>query len=723
LNLGKEAPRGEKTALNEKASKDLLKTYGIPVVEEIVCPSGEEAVEAAGILGYPVVLKGMGPTLLHKTERGLVRLNLKSSQEILDAARGISANAAEELEAFLVQPMVDGNRELTAGMFRDEQFGPVVMFGLGGIFAEALSDVSFRIAPLTESDAGEMLAEIRSSAILGAVRGESPIDRSRLVAILTGLSRMALECPEIAEVDINPIRVTSDGRLWAVDALVVKAAPQAPRSCLQPVDPDSLGNFFHPKSIAFVGASGQIGKWGHMLPVLTKDGGYAGDIYMVNPKGGVIVGEKAYPAIADLPEKVHLAVVTVPAARVLDLIPQLREKGIRNMLLISSGFGETGSGGKNLEKQLVEKAGQAGILMVGPNTMGICNPHISLYCTGSPVRPIAGSTAMVSQSGNMGTQLLAFAELQGIGIRAFCGSGNEGMITIEDFMEAFEVDPLTRTVMLYIESVKNGRRFFESAHRLGKKKPIVLLKGGCSAAGNRAASSHTGALASDIRIFDAGCRQSGIVKVDHPMDLLDLSAAFSALPLPSGNRVGIMTLGGGWGVVTADLCSAYGLTIPELPKAIVEKIDGILPPYWSRSNPVDLVGEFDPSIPLTVLEELLKWDQCDAVINLGIMGRWILMKRLGEAVMRVDPAYPPELMEPLKKDMFRFETEYAQRIVALMETYGKPVFGVKLLSEEREQTVYRFENQSFGAVFYETPERAVMAFAKMVEYKRFLERE
>ena len=291
------------------------------------------------------------------------------------------------------------------------------------------------------------------------------------------------------------------------------------------------------------------------------------------------------------------------------------------------------------------------------------------------MHPLPGSTAVVAQSGNMGTQLLAFAEAQGIGIRAFSGSGNEAMITIEDYMEGFEVDELTRTVMLYIESVKQGRRFFESARRVSQKKPIVLLKGGQTQAGNRAAASHTGAMASNTRLFDAVCRQTGIVKVDQPMELLDLSAAFSSLPLPKGNRIAIMTLGGGWGVVTADLCNQFGLEVPDLSAALIASIDNVLPPYWSRSNPIDLVGESDPSIPLTVIEALLQWDGCDAVINLGILGRRIFLRRLADSVAAADTSYTRESLDDAVKVFSDFEHGYIQQIVRLMEKYGKPVFG------------------------------------------------
>jgi acyl-CoA synthetase (NDP forming) len=725
MNIGNlliDLKNGNKTGLNEAEAKALLREFGVPVVQEAVVKDAPEAISVAGELGYPLVIKGLGATLTHKTERGLVRLNLNNPQDIQEALEAIKAAAADELDGFLVQPQIQGKRELVAGLFRDPQFGPVVMFGIGGVFTEAFADVSFRLAPITETDAAEMLTEIRATAFLGKYRGEKAIDREQIIQTLRGLSRIGVELPEIAEIDINPLLASSDGRLRAVDALVVLGQVAVERQLPPPVAPDAIGAIFHPKSIAFIGASSQMGKWGHMLTVNTISGGYEGNIFLVNPKTDRIAGRKVYRSVLDISEAVDLAVVTIPAAGVLDLIPQLKQKGIRNMLLITSGFGETGQQGKELEAALVRAALDAGILILGPNTMGICNPHINFYCTGFPAKPKAGSTTMISQSGNMGVQLLAFAGQQGIGIRGFCGSGNEAMMTIEDYLEGLEVDSLTRTVILYVESVKNGRRFFESARRVGKKKPIVLLKGGQSQAGSRAAASHTGALTSDIRVFDAVCRQTGIVKVDQPMELLDLGAAFSSLPLPGGNRAAIVTLGGGWGVVTADLCVQFGLRVPELSNDIIRDIDKLLPPYWSRSNPIDLVGERDPSIPRTVLELLLKWDGCDAVINLGIAGRRQVLKSHGESVLKADPSYSPEFIKKINRNFKKFEKDYIARVIDLMEKYNKPVFGVSMLPDEKHQTVYPHKKHTLKAVFFPTPERAVGAFAKMVQYHKFLSR-
>jgi acyl-CoA synthetase (NDP forming) len=712
-----------KNGINEAEAKALLREFDVPVVPEAVAADAKEAVAAAGEFGYPVVVKGLGDALAHKTERGLVHLNLGAPQAVQNAVEAIRASAGDDLAGFVVQPQIQGKRELVAGLFRDPQFGPVVMFGIGGVFTEALADVTFRLAPITETDAADMLTEIRAKAFLGKYRGEEAIHRRQIIQTLQGLSRIGVEIPEIAEIDINPLLASPDGRLWAVDALVVLGEAHIDRQLPPPVSPDAIGAIFYPKSIAFIGASAHMDKWGHMLMSNTISGGYEGNVFLVNPKADTIAGRKTYPTVCDIPEPVGLAVVTIPAAGVLDLIPQLKEKGIGNMLLITSGFGETGEEGKKLEAKLVRAAREAGILILGPNTMGICNPHINFYCTGFPAKPGAGSTTMVSQSGNMGVQLLAFAEQQGIGIRGFCGSGNEAMMSIEDYLDGLEVDTLTRTAVLYVESVKNGRRFFEGARRVGKKKPIVLLKGGQSQAGKRAAASHTGALTSDSRVFDAVCRQAGIVKVEQSMELLDLGAAFSSLPLPKGNRAAIMTLGGGWGVVAADLCSQFGLDVTELSTDIIKDIDKILPPYWSRSNPIDLVGERDPTLPRVVLELLLKWDGCDAVINLGFVGRRHVLKSHGESVLKADPTYSPEFIKKIHREFKKSEKDYIAQIIDLMEKYNKPVFGVSMLPDEKHQTVYPHKKHSLKGVFFPTPERAVGAFAKMVQYQKFLSRD
>ncbi len=710
----------KRTTLTEAEAKEVLKKYGIPVVEEKAVNTIEETEIEAQRVGYPVVVKGLGSRLTHKTEKGLVKLNLRNKEDVRSAALYIKEAAGNDLEGFLIQPMLVGKREFVAGLFRDEQFGATVMFGLGGIFTEAIGDVVFRLAPLDEKEARKMIDELHARKLLGAFRGENAPDKDALIKTLVGLSRIGMEIPDIKEIDINPLLVTAQGKVTAVDALIVIGKITNQKVPPLPINPKSIGNLLYPKSIAFVGASANISKWGHLMFSNVIAGKYQGKIYLVNPQGKDIAGRKVFKSVADIPDTVDLAVVTVPADKVLCLIPEFEKKAIKNVLLISSGFGETGVEGKILEDELVEKARGAGILILGPNTMGVCNPYISFYCTGPHVRPVAGGTVLITQSGNLGTQILAFAVKEDIGIRAFCGSGNEAMITIEDFMDGFEIDEMTKTVVLYVESIKNGRRFFESAKRVGKRKPVIVLKGGRTSAGANAAASHTGAMASDVKVFMAACRQAGIVQAEIPMDLLDFSAAFSSLPLPKGNRVGLLTLGGGWGVVASDLCEENGLKVPRLSEEVISSINKLLPPFLSHANPIDVVGDMNAETYMKILEELIRSPECDAIIHMGIIGRKLMVRSTMESAVAVDKKYDSKFAEDSVRYLEAFEKQTIDLTVQLMEKYNKPIIGVYLLNDDTTQMITNVNNYKYKGVNFITPERAVKSLAKMYQYSKWL---
>ena len=238
--------------------------------------------------------------------------------------------------------------------------------------------------------------------------------------------------------------------------------------------------------------------------------------------------------------------------------------------------------------------------------------------------------------------------------------------------------------------------------------------------GEKAASSHTGAMASDAKVFSAACDQAGIIQVEQPMELLDLSAVFSSLPLPKGNRVAIMTLGGGWGVVTTDLCADYGLEVPQLSEDIIGRLNRVLPPFWSHGNPVDIVGEGDPNIPRTCLEELLKWDGCDAVIHLGIHGKRVLVNAMIESILKTDPNMEEATANAFRDSMFQVEEDYARYVAELTQKYDKPVLGVSLLTDELSRTLYRYDNLDYKGVFFPSPERAVKALAGMTQYQAWV---
>ena len=703
-------------SISEDEAKKIFALFHIPVVGEKRETNTNFILSACHETGFPVVLKGIGANILHKTEKGLVRVGLHDETSVLDAVKEMKISAKNNIDAFLIQPLVRGKREFVAGMFKDPQFGPVIVFGLGGIYTEALKDVVFKIAPLNDVDMEDMFEQISSKKLLNEFRGEKAVKKEEIKNILKGLSDIAQAFPDIKEIDINPVIIQPDGSPVAVDGLIVLEKAKYEKQKTFDIDFNVLGSCYYPKSIAFIGASATPGKWGHILLTNTLSQNYKGKVYLVNPKGGKIIGRRVYKSVNQIEEDIELAVVTIPANQVIDLIPDFKKKHVKGILLITSGFREIGEQGAKLEEKLAKAAYEAGILILGPNTMGICNPHINFYCSAVHAYPLPGSTALVSQSGNMGTQLLAFAEKQDIGIRAFSGSGNEAMVTIEDYMETFETDDLTRTVVLYIESIKDGSRFFKSAKRVSLKKPVVVLKGGRTSMGEKAAASHTGAMASDTKVFNAACGQAGIIQVDQPMELLDLSAVFSSLPLPKGNRVAIMTLGGGWGVITTDLCTERGLEVPKLSKDIIERLNLILPPFWSHGNPIDIVGENDPAIPKTCLEELLKWDGCDAVIHLGIHGKRVLVNNMIESVLKTDPAIDKAQAQLFKDSILQFEEDYTRYVIKLTQKYEKPVLGVSLLTDEISRTLYRLDGYEYKSVFFPSPERAVKALWGMCQY-------
>ncbi|MBW1797286.1 MAG: CoA-binding protein [Deltaproteobacteria bacterium] len=476
---------------------------------------------------------------------------------------------------------------------------------------------------------------------------------------------------------------------------------------------------FNPKAVAVIGASSTFGKWGQLILSNIIAGNFGGKIFPVNPKEKSISGLTAYSRLLDIPEKVDLAFIATPAGAIPGILEECGEKGVRGVVLITSGFSETDEAGKRLEKHITSMCREKSLALVGPNTMGIICPYAKLFATGSHTRPREGSVAFVSQSGNLGLQLIHWAEEQGIGVSLFVGSGNEAMFSCTDYLEYLKDDPRTRIIVLYMETVGEGRRFLDVVRKVHSKKPVIVLKGGRTEAGRTAAASHTGSMGGKQTIFRAACRQAGLLDVRFPTELLDLSAGFSSLPLPRGNRVGIVTLGGGWGVVTADECNLRGLVIPDIPESIIETIGRYLPQFWSKGNPVDLVGTRDLEVPIVAVEELLKWEGIDAVISLGIVGRLELVRSLIESTREVDATVSEEFLKQMSALSREYEKDYIAKIVELMETYEKPIIGVSL-ANTNEGTVRPVAGKRYSGLFYQTPENAVNVLARMVDYNRFV---
>jgi acetyl coenzyme A synthetase (ADP forming)-like protein len=378
----------------------------------------------------------------------------------------------------------------------------------------------------------------------------------------------------------------------------------------------SILPLFFPRSVAVIGASTDPTSIGGRLFRNILNGGFTGPLYPVNPKTKVIGSVRAYPTIGDVPDEVDLAYIVVPQAFVIDVARQCAAAGVRGVVVISAGFSETGEEGAKLEAELLSIVRNSGMRMVGPNCMGLLNtaPSVQLNGTFAPVYPPAGNVAMSSQSGALGIAILDYATRNNIGISQFVSVGNKADVSGNDLILSWEDDPQTDVITLYLESFGNPQKFSRIARRIGRRKPIIAVKSGRSESGSRAASSHTGALASSDVAVQALFRQSGVIRVDTIEELFDAANILARQPIPAGNRVGIVTNAGGPGILAADALEANGLVIPELSAALQEQIGARLPAEASSRNPVDLIasggpGEFEHATSL-----LLESGEVDAVM-------------------------------------------------------------------------------------------------------------
>ena len=375
-----------------------------------------------------------------------------------------------------------------------------------------------------------------------------------------------------------------------------------------------------PRSIAVIGASRRAGTIGNKMFLNILQQQFDGVVYPVNPNVEVVASVRAYPSVLDIPGELDLAIIAVPATVVPSVLEQCGQKGVRCAIVITSGFGEIDADGQARQEELVNLAHSHGMRLLGPNCMGVINtdPQVSMNATFSSVFPPAGSIAMGSQSGALGLAILEYAESLNIGLSTFVSLGNRADISSNDLLEYWRDDPATEVILLYLESFGNPRRFARMARKITKNKPIVAMKSGRTPAGSRAAASHTGALATTELASEALFTQAGIIRVDTLEELFDVANLLSHQPVPSGNKVAILTNGGGPGILTADACAARGLEIPPLSEETVSRLKELLPDRASFTNPIDMTAEASARQYGEALRYLLEDEDIDMVIVIFI---------------------------------------------------------------------------------------------------------
>jgi acetyl coenzyme A synthetase (ADP forming)-like protein len=612
----------KRTSLTAPEGKLVCDAYGIPVPKEAVAKSAAEAAKIATGMGFPVVMKIVSPDILHKTEAGGVMVGVKNAADVEANYATILANAKKykadaKIEGIQVQQMLLGGQEVIVGAVTDGSFGKLVAFGLGGVLVEVLKDITFRLAPATKEDALSMLDGIQAHEMLKGVRGSDPANRDAIADIIVNVSKLITDFPEIAEMDLNPVFATKKDAIAADVRIVVDFDPKPPRP--RPNHDDivrQMNRIMKPKAVAVIGASAETGKIGNSVMKNLINGGYKGEIYPIHPKATEIMGKRVYKSVKDIPGEVDIAVFAIPASLVAGALIECGEKKVVGAILIPSGYAETG----NVEGQEeIQAIGQKyGIRLMGPNIYGFYYTPANLCATFCTAYDVKGSAALSSQSGGIGMAIIGFSRSAKMGVSAIVGLGNKADIDEDDLLTFFEQDDNTQIIAQHCEDLKDGRAFAEVAKRVSKKKPVVVLKAGRTSAGAKAASSHTGALAGNDKIYEDVFNQSGVIRARSLRDMLEFARGVPILPTPKGENVVIITGAGGSGVLLSDACIDNKLSLMTIPPDLDAAFRKFIPPFGAAGNPVDITGGEPPITYVNTVKLGLE----DPRIHALILGYW-----------------------------------------------------------------------------------------------------
>ncbi len=666
--------------LMEHECKEILEKQGLSTTGASAVQTREEAVELSSRIGYPVVLKVLSPEVVHKSDAGGVKLNLKSAAEVERAFDEIErAFAGKKLAGVAVQKMASPGLEAIIGVNRDPTFGPVLMFGLGGIFVEVLKDVSFRILPVTGKDIDAMLREIRGYTLLKGYRGRS-VDLPALKELLLKVSELVLCYPEIKELDLNPVFLYEDGNI-IVDARIFldETVPVDPISAPER-ERTSLRGLFYPESLAVVGASDTPGKLGWNVFDNLLRHQFPGKLYPVNINAKTVQGVPAVASVHEIEGPVDAAVILVPAAHTTGAFRECCEKGIKYIIVESAGFAETGEDGKDIEQELQELAKTYRCRFVGPNCSGIINTqHRMVQSIGTVGELRRGNIGLIAQAGVYAAGML-WGVRHTMDFAIVATIGNKADLNETDMLEHLGEDDHVEVICMYLEDVKTGRRFVDVAGQVTARKPVIILKTGRTEAGKKAVSSHTASLAGNDLVYDAAFRQAGVIRARDNEHMFGLARAFSRQPLPGGDGAMVISYTGSLGVATADALSMNGMKPAELDGQTHRRLEEILPPFVGPQNPVDCTFDLHAQQLREIIEVGLQSDNISSFV--AILQAEILQT----------------YVEELKKIDFR----------------GKPILLCVPCKEFAISEVITLEQAGFPV--YATPEQAVAALSAMRHY-------
>jgi acetyltransferase len=466
---------------------------------------------------------------------------------------------------------------------------------------------------------------------------------------------------------------------------------------------------FDPQGIVVAGASTHPGKFGFVALHNILANGYRGRVFAMNRDAEPVLGIETVPSLADVPAgEADLVFVCTPASTNPELLRQAADKGIRAAYLASAGYGEAGDEGRQRQQELVELADDLGLLVVGPNGQGIISTPSSMCAQIVAPYPPRGRIGIASQSGNFVSSFMNYACASGVGVSRAVSAGNSAMVGVTDFVAHYADDPETDVALVYVEGITDGRRFFTELRDVAERMPVVLVKGGATSGGQRAAASHTGSLATDDRVFDGMCRQAGVIRARTIEEAYEVAATFATQPEPRGNHVAVVSTAGGWGVVTADAIAGTRLELTALPDDLLAALDAELPPRWSRNNPIDLAGGETKDTVTTVLGLVARHPSVDAVLllGMGIQSNQGRMEREG-------PFFPEHGLERITAFHDRQDHRYSSTAAALTDELGKPVVVATELAVTFPDNAAVRGAAEAGKLCYPSANRAVNALDRL----------
>jgi 3-hydroxypropionyl-CoA synthetase (ADP-forming) len=614
-------------------TKTILEAAGIPVVGQAVATQ-DQAISVANAIGYPIVMKLISADIIHKTDAGVVKLDIENEQQAGQSYDEILANAmkagATQIDGVLVQQQAKPGFELLVGARQDPVFGPVTMVGSGGRYVELLKDVSPGVGVLCIEDVDRMLSATKAGRIVDGYRGPR-LDRAGAIDLAIKVSKLMAARPEVRELDLNPVILYESG-FAVVDARMILGEPVVhPRAeDLSQKRLASLRAMFEARSVAVVGASrpGSIGG------IILKNSSRLGKLYPVNPKRESLMGLKCYPDIKSIPEVPDVAVFAVSPPATIAGFKEFCQCGGKAALIVSDGYAEIGR--PDLEQQLKAVADLHGVVYVGPNGLGVFDNFtgfntlfLPLLRSNLPTKP--GPLGVISQSGGLGLELLEMAAADNLRIGKWVSVGNASGISIPELLAHMGDDPRIKVVALYLEGLRNGLQFMEVGRRIAKSKPVVVIKGGM-AGGAAATMSHTASLAGSFEAFKAACAQAGFYLLEEltedPKLLINVLSILTTQKRARNNRVGVVSVGGGAAIVLADQITSQGMrlteftdaTKTELSRLLISKVHAANDDEKARiakrvaSNPLDLFGDADDDRLLEAIRILNRDPNTDVIV-------------------------------------------------------------------------------------------------------------